>query len=498
MSRNWCAKWLGSRLIPNALAVVDRVERLARRDEVVRDLGRMHLEPEPDALRVEDVDDRPPALGEVLVAALDLGEVVRRERVEQVPDRRAGEAVHLRDAEPRRRARGVLHPLGRALPHALRLAVAPDLGRQDRAVARVDRVADGLADEVRADRPARSGGCARAAPAARGSSRRRRAPCRPRSGRPSRRARARRSPSAPAFAASSSSGRSAHWPVKSVTGLAIEGDLMTLRIRACCSLPSPSRSRSRRACRSSTSSHRREHQLHRVRPPASASPHSSSASSASTRGRRASRRASRRAATSTSTPTRSRSGTERCRSAPVAATSARSASTHRPSARRCAYDRSVKIGPIRCASATAGVTCRYLTSPRAASMIAREGYVIYRWPAMTTWGIISTADINRKVIPGAQASPKVDLVAVASRDAGARRRVRDASGRSRARTARTRRCSPTPRSRRSTSRCRTRCTASGRSRRSRPASTCSARSRCRATRTRSTPRSTPPTAPGRC
>src|SRR3954454_21939368 len=32
------------------------------------------------------------------------------------------------------------------------------------------------------------------------------------------------------------------------------------------------------------------------------------------------------------------------------------------------------------------------------------------------WGIISTADINRKLIPGAHASPKVDLVAVASRD----------------------------------------------------------------------------------
>jgi D-xylose 1-dehydrogenase (NADP+, D-xylono-1,5-lactone-forming) len=31
------------------------------------------------------------------------------------------------------------------------------------------------------------------------------------------------------------------------------------------------------------------------------------------------------------------------------------------------------------------------------------------------WGIISTADINRKVIPGAKASPQVDLVAVASR-----------------------------------------------------------------------------------
>ena len=37
---------------------------------------------------------------------------------------------------------------------------------------------------------------------------------------------------------------------------------------------------------------------------------------------------------------------------------------------------------------------------------------------MTTWGIISTAHINRMVIPGAKASPDVDLVAVASRDQG--------------------------------------------------------------------------------
>ena len=35
------------------------------------------------------------------------------------------------------------------------------------------------------------------------------------------------------------------------------------------------------------------------------------------------------------------------------------------------------------------------------------------------WGILSTADINRLVIPGAHASPKVELVGVASRD-GAR------------------------------------------------------------------------------
>jgi xylose dehydrogenase (NAD/NADP) len=35
--------------------------------------------------------------------------------------------------------------------------------------------------------------------------------------------------------------------------------------------------------------------------------------------------------------------------------------------------------------------------------------------APVSWGIVSTADINRKVIPGAKASPKVDLLGVASR-----------------------------------------------------------------------------------
>jgi D-xylose 1-dehydrogenase (NADP+, D-xylono-1,5-lactone-forming) len=35
---------------------------------------------------------------------------------------------------------------------------------------------------------------------------------------------------------------------------------------------------------------------------------------------------------------------------------------------------------------------------------------------MVKWGIVSTADINRKLIPGAHASDKVELLAVASRD----------------------------------------------------------------------------------
>jgi hypothetical protein len=43
-----------------------------------------------------------------------------------------------------------------------------------------------------------------------------------------------------------------------------------------------------------------------------------------------------------------------------------------------AYGRFVDIGPIRCSSATNGVTCRYRTAPRVGFRIAREGYVLYR------------------------------------------------------------------------------------------------------------------------
>lgn len=74
-----------------------------------------------------------------------------------MPDRRAGEAVDDR-VDDRLVGAGVeefacgacggLHRLGGALADALRIAVAPDLRGEDGLVALVDRIADGLADEV--------------------------------------------------------------------------------------------------------------------------------------------------------------------------------------------------------------------------------------------------------------------------------------------------------------------------------------------------------------
>jgi hypothetical protein len=42
------------------------------------------------------------------------------------------------------------------------------------------------------------------------------------------------------------------------------------------------------------------------------------------------------------------------------------------------YGRSVDIGPVRCTSATTGVSCRYRSGRRVGFLIARERYVLYR------------------------------------------------------------------------------------------------------------------------
>ena len=69
-----------------------------------------------------------------------------------MPDRRPGEPDDGVDAEQRGGPGGVLDLRGRPLPHTLRVAVAPDPGREDALVALVDRVvAHGLPGQVAGD-----------------------------------------------------------------------------------------------------------------------------------------------------------------------------------------------------------------------------------------------------------------------------------------------------------------------------------------------------------
>jgi hypothetical protein len=113
----------------------------------------VHLVREPYADLVEHIEDRVPAVREVLVAGRDPLGRDRREHRDVLPDRRAGEADHRVHAELGRGPRGVLQVLGRPLPDTFRIAVAPHPRRHDRLVPEVDRVvADRLADQMVGDR----------------------------------------------------------------------------------------------------------------------------------------------------------------------------------------------------------------------------------------------------------------------------------------------------------------------------------------------------------
>ena len=89
--------------------VFERLQGHLGRVDVEGDLGRMDLQAELDAALLEDVEDRVPAVGQVLEPGLDHRVGDGWERVEQVPDRRAGEAVDDLDAElVRRRAVSII------------------------------------------------------------------------------------------------------------------------------------------------------------------------------------------------------------------------------------------------------------------------------------------------------------------------------------------------------------------------------------------------------
>ena len=134
-----------------SLAVAQGIQRPLGRGDVEGDFRGMHLQPVLHAHLVEHVQDGVPARREVIEPGVDGRRVHGRKRVEQVPDRRTGESVDHAEAHVGGRPGGQFHLFGRALPHAFRVPVAPDVGRENRFVTGIDQVADGLAGEVVAD-----------------------------------------------------------------------------------------------------------------------------------------------------------------------------------------------------------------------------------------------------------------------------------------------------------------------------------------------------------
>src|SRR5262245_20266136 len=98
----------------------------------------MNLQGALHADLVEDINDRIPAGGELLVAIFDHLRRHGWEHCQDVPDGRSSEAVNHLDAKGGGGASGVLDILGGALAHALGVAVTPDPWWHDTLVAFVD------------------------------------------------------------------------------------------------------------------------------------------------------------------------------------------------------------------------------------------------------------------------------------------------------------------------------------------------------------------------
>ncbi len=121
------------------------------RVQVEGDFRRMHLQRELHAALGKDVQDRVEPLGEQFEAFVDHRRRDGRKAVEQVPNARTGEAVDDADSQLPGGPGGVFHGLGCPGIHARRIAIAPDVRRQDRLMAGVDRVQHRLAHQVVAD-----------------------------------------------------------------------------------------------------------------------------------------------------------------------------------------------------------------------------------------------------------------------------------------------------------------------------------------------------------
>ena len=114
--------------------------------DVERNLSWVNFQCELHSALAKNIEDRIESLGEQLEARVD--HLVRywRERIQQMPNARAGETVDHADTESLSRPGGLLQLFDRALVDTFRFAIAPNVVGQNQLVPLVNVVANRLAD----------------------------------------------------------------------------------------------------------------------------------------------------------------------------------------------------------------------------------------------------------------------------------------------------------------------------------------------------------------
>jgi len=140
------AQVAGIEVEPEPPMPIQRCQGALAAGDVEGDLGGMDFQREIDPGLVEPLENGGPAGGEVGETAIPECLGGGWERIQRMLNRRAGEAGNRLHPEPCGGAGGILHLPRGALAHSFRIAVAPDVGRQDGLVPLVDPVAHRLAD----------------------------------------------------------------------------------------------------------------------------------------------------------------------------------------------------------------------------------------------------------------------------------------------------------------------------------------------------------------
>jgi hypothetical protein len=135
-------------------AMADGFQGPFRGVDIEGDFGRVDFQRELDTGCLELIEDRMESIGKELIAVVDHRLGHGGKGIIQVPNARAGEAVDDFHAELLGCVGRFLQFLNGSLVDACRIPIAPNGGGQNGFVTRIDRVADGLADQVGADRMA--------------------------------------------------------------------------------------------------------------------------------------------------------------------------------------------------------------------------------------------------------------------------------------------------------------------------------------------------------
>ena len=132
--------------------VIYRLQCSACGKSIERDLCRMYLQRKTYTQFLKLIQDGRKATGEIIIPLLYHRVRYRRERIQIMPNRTTRKTYNRIDSQHLCRMSGPDHLLGSPLVNPFRIAISPNIIRQDRLMALIDIIANSLSYQMGRDR----------------------------------------------------------------------------------------------------------------------------------------------------------------------------------------------------------------------------------------------------------------------------------------------------------------------------------------------------------